>query len=729
METGSTVAGDLAAPESVSGEGLKVLELMCRGAGVSFDPVRAGRALRQAEREISPTVSRAARRRLAQAAESLGLQVVTRQMSIIEAIRAVDQSPLALFGVSDEGRARWHVLVESKGQTGRAARLGGEDDGKFLTANAWAERIGVSDANTLVEWMVALPTALMPSETPAEEEEDAHDRHDVSPVTRLFHLLRPETRDVTIVILYAVGVGILSLATPIAALAVVNTTAMATLVQQLLVLCIALFVSLGLAAFLRGLQAVVVEFLQQRIFVRVVADLSYRLPRIDIHSFDHLHGPELVNRFFDVLTVQKASATLLLDGVAVLLQMAIGLIMLAAYHHLLLGFDLFLIASLAFMVFVLGRGAIKSSIRESKSKYEVASWLEELARNPSAFKGDGASQFAFDRADALARRYLNNRQSHFRIVMRQFAFSLVLQALASSLLLGLGGYLVIQGQLTLGQLVAAEIVVSLAVASFTKMGKHLENYYDLLAAVDKLGHLTDLPLERSDGCEFKPGSGGIKITARRLSFHYAAGHRPVFTDLDLDIEPGERVAIVGRNGAGKSTLIELLVGQRTPTQGYVEMDGQDLRDVRLESFRPHTAIAKGIEIFDGTILENVRLGRETLTVADVRESLDKVGLLGDILELPHGLRTRLGSGGDPLSLGQAERLILARAIAGRPRLLILDELLDDMDREVRREVLPAFLDQRATQTLLVITHSDEVAKLCDRQIHLGRLKEGPHHAT
>ncbi|HXG08857.1 MAG TPA: ATP-binding cassette domain-containing protein, partial [Gemmataceae bacterium] len=557
-----------------------------------------------------------------------------------------------------------------------------------------------------------------PWEIPEAEEEHPGP----PPFRRLLGLLRPEARDIGIVITYAIGVGVLSLAVPITATAVVNTTALATLVQQLLILCLALLVSLGLAALLRLLQDVVVEYLQQRIFVRVVADLAYRLPRIDIVAFDRQHGPELVNRFFDVLTVQKASATLLLDGVTVVLQMVIGLVLLAFYHQFLLGFDLILIAGLLFIILGLGRGAVASAIRESRTKYVVAGWMEEIARHPVAFKLNGGPHLARERADLLARQYLLARQSHFRIVLRQVAFALLLQVLASTALLGLGGYLVIAGQLTLGQLVAAEIVVSLVVASFTKLGKHLESYYDLLAAVDKLGHLTDLPLERDSGVAYQARSRGARVRIDNVSFTYDQGHRAVLNGLTLTIEPGERVALLGPNGAGKSTLVDLLFGLRQPTQGYIEIDGLDLRELRLESLREHIAVVKGIEIFEGSILDNVRMGRENLSVADVRQALQAVGLLNDVLDLPHGLHTPLSTGGAPLSLGQAERLMLARAIVGSPRLLILDEVLDDMDQEVRHEVLPAILGPQARWTLLVVTHSQDVARLCSRQVRLGRVR-------
>lgn len=724
---------------AVSSESLAVLKYLAEAAGLPFDPIRAGQALRRAEADVPPTVARAARLRVSQAAEAVGLQILTRQLSVREALASVEpETPLAIFGVTPAGTARWHVLLEASGREGKLARLVPEDTDTWLDADEIARRIGAADADVVVEWLVAQPAAPLAEASVQGElshtQEEEH--HGLPPLRRLLGLLRPEARDIGIVVVYAIGVGVLSLAVPITAMAVVNTTALATLVQQLLILCLALLVSLSLAAVLRALQTVVVEYLQQRIFVRVVGDLAHRLPRIDVKAFDRQHGPELVNRFFDVLTVQKASATLLLDGVTVVLQMGIGLILLAFYHQFLLGFDVILIAGLVFIIFVLGRGAVNSSIRESRAKYVVAGWLEEMARHPVAFKLNGGPHFARERADLLARQYLLARQSHFRIILRQFAFALGLQVLASTALLGLGGYLVINGQLTLGQLVAAEIVVALVVASFTKLGKQLESYYDLLAAVDKLGQLTDLPLEREEGAVHRARSQGASIRVHNVSFTYSGGHRTVLDGLNLIIEPGERVALLGPNGAGKSTLVDLLFGLRQPTQGHIEIDGMDLRNLRLVSLREHIAVVKGIEIFEGSILDNVRMGREYLSVVDVRKSLEAVGLLEDVLDLPGGLHTPLGTGGAPLSLGQAERLMLARAIAGSPRLLVVDEVLDDMDQEVRQEVLPAILGPEARWTLLVVTHSQDVARLCGRQVRLTRARRAEalltntdHHPT
>lgn len=540
----------------------------------------------------------------------------------------------------------------------------------------------------------------------------------ITPFRRLLGLFRTEMRELWIVVLFAIGVGLFTLATPIVAMAVVNTVALGTLVQQLFVLCAALFVALGLAGFLQFLQFIVVEYIQRRLFVRVASDLAHRLPRVDLKAFDRQHGPELVNRFFDVLTVQKAAATLLLDGITIALQVIIGMILLGFYHSYLLGFDLILIASLIFLFTVLSWGAVRSAVKESIAKYTVAGWMEEVARHPILFKSSGGPTYAHQTADRLTQEYLNFRSVHFRVLLRQLAFALFLQAAANVSLLAVGGILVIRGELTLGELVAAEIVVTLVVATFTKVGKQLEAYYDLLAAVEKLGHLIDLPLERETGEALDHRAGGLSIAVHDLAYHYDEARQNALQTLNFEIGPGERVAIEGPNGAGKSTLADLLYGVRTPSRGWIALDGHDLRSLRLDTFRSSIAVVKGIETIQASILENIRMGRPEVSLADVRDALHKVGLDKRVMNFPDGLDTVLWTGGSPLSLGQANRLMLARAIVGRPRLLILDETLDHMDTEIRESVLPAIFDRSNTWTVLIVTHSEEVRKLCDRTISL-----------
>ena len=541
----------------------------------------------------------------------------------------------------------------------------------------------------------------------------------MSPLNRLLMLLRPERGDIMIVVAFSVGIGVLALSAPIAVQALVNFVAFGGLIQPLIILGLVLLICLGLAGLMRAFTAYVVEILQRRLFVRVVADLGYRLPRVRIDAYDRHHGPELVNRFFDVLTVQKVGATLLLDGVAAVLQTIIGLLILAFYHPVLLAFAVVLIFGILGVLFVLGRGAVVTAINESKAKYAVAASLEEIARNPLTFRFDGGADYAFQRADTLAMNYVKARRKHFAVVLRQIIGALGLQALAATALLTLGGWLVIEGQLTLGQLVASELIVSIVLASFAKLGKKLEGFYDLLAAVDKLGQLMDLPLERSYGEEHTIEADGASMALQSVSFAYDE-QRPILNDFSLSIASGERVCIVGGHGFGKSTLAELLSGLRTPTVGRIEIDGIDLREMSLKSLRENMSVVKGLEVIDGSIEDNVRMNRADVTAKEVRVALSFVGLLEDVRNLPDGMQTVLTSTASPLSYGQARRLMLARAIVGNPRVLVLDDLLDDMDTESGKELEQLLVGSDRRWTVIILTRNEQLASLADRVVRLPR---------
>ena len=489
-----------------------------------------------------------------------------------------------------------------------------------------------------------------------------------------------------------------------------------------------LFLGLCCAAVLSGLQTWIVEILQRRVFVRTVADLSARLPRVALGAGAERYGPELVNRFFDLETIQKRGSFLLLDGLSVLLSVLVGLIVLAFYHPLLLAFDILLLAVIALIVLGPVRRGIATAKAESAAKFEVAAWLEEIARNPVLFKSSGVMKSVFERSDRLARTYVERRSAHFRIAFGQGVAALALQVVASTALLGIGGLLVINGSLTLGQLVAAELILTLVVSSVAKMGKHLEAFYDLMAATDKVGILLDLPVERSTGEHHLPtaGAAGADVQLRSVGWT-PPGAAPLFANVSLAVSPGERVGIRGPSGSGKSTLLQLIWGLRPPSSGAIRVDGRDLRELSFESLRRTAALIDRVELFDGTVRENVHLARPFVSDEDVRVALRAVGLLDDLARLPEGVDSRLMVDGRPLSTGQLVRLQVARAIASRPRLLLVSDFFEELEEGEREQVFDVLFDPQAPWTLVFVSNAAEALERCGRSFVLdgGTLSEAP----
>jgi putative ABC transport system ATP-binding protein len=319
------------------------------------------------------------------------------------------------------------------------------------------------------------------------------------------------------------------------------------------------------------------------------------------------------------------------------------------------------------------------------------------------------------------------RHAHFRILLRQIIGLLTLQAVASAALLTIGGALVLQGELTLGQLVASELIVGAIVASVAKFGKHLESWYDVMAAVDKLGFLVDLTTESEGGEAPRERRGPAAVELRRVRF----GYEPMpalFEDFELRVEPGARVAVLGPAGAGASTLLDLLYALKRPEQGMVQVDGLDLRYWNLAELRRDVALVRGAEIVEGSIADNVRLGRDHLTLDDVRRTLESVGLMDTVLQLRDGMDTMLKPGGAPLSTSQRTRLVLARAIIGRPRLLLLDEALDGLGSSEIAELQAFLFAPQQPWTLILVTQTEELVAGCDQVVRLPGIPRRPRRA-
>ena len=609
------------------------------------------------------------------------------------------------------GGRGWLVLYGFRGGRVRVALVQGEMiEKRQIKPVVVAELLDLPKGH-LGDWLLVYAKA--PLAHAVSQDHHAH----MPPLRRLIELMRADHADLWLILGLALGSGLLALASPVAVQALVNTVAMRGMGQPLLVLSAILFFFLTFAGAVHVLQSYLVEIVQRRIFVRLATDLAYRLTRVHSDAYEHHHGPELVNRFFDVLTVQKAGSSLLLEGLGTAVQTLIGLIVLAFYHPFLLAYDVVLLLAIFFIIFVLGRGGVVTSIQESLSKYALVAWLEIIAGNMQTFKFNGGPEFAVNRTDTLALYYLAAKRKHYRIMLRQIIGSVTLYAVASTALLAIGGYLVIEGHLTLGQLVAAELIVSAALVSLIKFGKHLEGYYDLMAGADKIGHLLDLPLEREQGVA-PVMAGPVSLAVHGLSSGFGA-KRPLFSNFNLLVQPGEKIGLFGGHGSGKSTLAALLCGLRQPGKGRIEINGVDLGNLRLEVMRNRIALVVRAEFFQDSLFENVRLGRPELGHAEVEQALDAVGLLDDIAGLSEvGLNTDLSPSGSPLSAAQGLLLQLARAIAGRPALLILDGTLDEMDDATLRRIVPVLSAVDAPWTLLALTGSQKVAALCGRVVEL-----------
>ncbi len=533
-------------------------------------------------------------------------------------------------------------------------------------------------------------------------------------------LLMPDRTDIAVIILFGAVAGGLSLVVPVAVQSFVNNIAFTALTQPLVLLTSVVAAVLTISGFAKVSQSVAVEMLQRRIFVRLVARLGVGLPRVTPEAYSTWRASALSARFFEILTIQKVISTLLLDGVSTVLQTLLGMVLLAFYHPALLAFDIVLVAILAIIIVGLARGGVDTALAESKKKYAIHSQIDDLTRNPGLFRSPQTAEYARARLSEASELWVKARAGHFRVILRQHIGVVVLQAVASAALLAVGGTMVLKQQLSLGQLVAAEIVVTAVLAGASRFAKYLESYYDLVASSTKLGDVLALSVEPDRGGGTTPPVRPSGLDARNVRFSYPGAAKPIVRDFALSIAAGEHVAVLGDAGSGKSAIASILALQAQPEAGHVTIDGIDGRE--WQALRDRVVLLSRCELIGGTIIDNMRLGR-SLPIEDVYAILRDVELLDAVAALPEGAHTQLGASDVPLSESECVRLCLARAIAQAPRLFIIDGLFDTLDPTEAKRLLAKLTAPSVSWTFVLMTRSRELAERVGTVVELDSAQE------
>lgn len=531
---------------------------------------------------------------------------------------------------------------------------------------------------------------------------------DIKPQKRLLELIKLEKRDIKLVVFYSIFAGVLALFLPLGAQTLFSHVAFGTLFQPVFIITIVVLLMLGFSSLLQTFQVHIVEIIQRRIFVRISKIISQKLTHSKRESFDQISGPELVNRFFEILTIQKTKSLILMDGVSIVLQTIIGLVLLAFYHPYLLAFDIILILALVFIILRLGKGGVDTALHESKQKYKVASWLENVSNHLNLFQSSVGKNYVDQKTDELNRNYLRSRQNHFKILYKQYIGTFIIQAVASACVLALGGWLVIIGELTLGQLVAAELIVSVIVATFAKFGKYIESYYDLMASMDKLGQIFNLEDEVLPEAAFEIEE--IKsIELDDVKYEYT-GFKKLCSPINLKFTPGFHIVQIP-NGQGKTTLSEILGCFREPAYGKMRVNGIDLSQTNLTEIRNRFHLVSKINLFPISILENLKLNKDNLELESIHQNLVDIGIVKQIEDLPNGINTELYSHIKPLSKNVAMKLCLVRESLQSPDVLILDDIMAYFNAEDTNHIFRYLKESFKNKTVIILTSDTRLADL------------------
>lgn len=538
----------------------------------------------------------------------------------------------------------------------------------------------------------------------------------LSPVVRLWRLVASEKKDVRNVYILSIFQGLVNLSLPLGIQAIINLLQAGQLRTSWVILVIFVLSGILFYGLLQLRLMRITESIEQRLFVNSSFDFAYRIPRIQIDSIRNKYVPELMNRFFEVMTIQKSTSKLLIDFSSAVVQILFGLILLSLYHPLFILLGISLVFLLAVIFRYTGPSGLKSSIEESSQKFAVAHWLEEVSRTLMTFKLSGDSELPLENTDRYSSKYLKARNVHFRILMTQYKVLIVFKVVVAASLVIAGSLLVVQGQINIGQFVAAEIIILMLITSVEKIILNMNTVYDLLTALEKVGNITDLQLERDNGIQLlkKDDQRGLKIRIENLTFQFADAEQPVLKNINLSILPGQKICITGHNGSGKTTLLKILSGYYQNYRGQIVINDIPLENIQLSNMR--ACIGENFteqEIFRGTVIDNIICGRPGITVHDAIAAAQNVFLNNFIESLPRGYETILEPEGRKLSSGIIRKIILARCIVDKPLLILMEDNLSILPAEERNQIADELLTDKNIATVVMISNDPEIQKRCD----------------
>lgn len=532
----------------------------------------------------------------------------------------------------------------------------------------------------------------------------------LKPYQRLLRLFNVDKKEIYHIYLYSIFIGLTNLSLPLGIQAIINLVQLGTISATWIVLVLLVVTGIIFSGVLQFVQLRITENLQQKIFVRSSFEFAYRIPRFKTFALAETYTPELINRFFDTMTLQKGIPKLLIDFSAAILQLLFGLILLSLYNSFFVIFSLLLLALLIIVLYNTGKKGVKTAIEESKYKYKVAFWLEELARTMNTFKLSGNSPLPMVRTNQFVEGYIKSRESHFKVLIRQFIQLTSFKMLIALLMLIVGGVLVINNQLNIGQFVASEIIILLIMGAVEKLITGLETFYDVLAAIDKIGHVMDIDIEKgaskaNDALGPKP----ISVEFTNVNFSYQPDLKFLLKDFNLKIDSKQHTVLFGDDGSGKTTLLKIMGCMFPINSGSISYNNIPFGDLNVEELRSEIGdyIAEQ-QLFSGTIEENITMNREGVTFQNLLDVAEKTELLEDVKKLPDGFSTIILPDARRFSKSVTQKIILARCIINKPKLLLLDDQQRFTASSLRKvdHLKELLFDETASWTLIAATKNE-----------------------
>jgi ABC-type bacteriocin/lantibiotic exporter with double-glycine peptidase domain len=537
----------------------------------------------------------------------------------------------------------------------------------------------------------------------------------VSIFKRFSDLLKPDTSEIRNIYLFAILSGVLSLGLPLGIQMIITFIQMGQVSASWMILVLLVTLAIGFSGVLTIYQMRITENLQQRIFTRSTFEFAARIPQMKLLETLRLNAGDLTNRFFDTVTLQKGISKLMIDFTSATLQILFGLILLSFYHSFFIFLGILLVLMLFLIVRLTGKEGYETSLKESSHKYKIASWLSNVSNAKISFKMSAQHGYNTEKANGFLLKYLGARNDHFKVLVKQYTFLIIFKIIIALALLIVGGLLVINQELNIGQFVASEIIILLVLSSVEKLIISLDIIYDVFTSTEKIGQVTDIPLESYQGTALNETSkDGISIQVNGLNFQSPFYAQNGLNAVTFTIQQSERVCIVSDSSTTVNALFYLLTGICEKQSGVISFDQIPYENLDKQLLRNQIGTVTACDqLIDVSIEDNIRFGKPSVELAQIVSITDELGLTDFINQCNERFTTKLSNEIHFLPKDFVSKLLLARAIVKNPRLFLLDEPTAFMTFEQKQPVLK-YLDRLKNTTLLIASIDPEVQRTADR---------------
>ncbi|NPA10604.1 MAG: ATP-binding cassette domain-containing protein [Chlorobi bacterium] len=541
----------------------------------------------------------------------------------------------------------------------------------------------------------------------------------------LFKYVTKEKKDVTNIYFYAILNGLVQLSVPLGIQSIVSFVMGATMATSIYILIAFVVLGTWLVGYFRLKVMQIIEKIQQKIFVEFSLAFAEKLPKVNLSATRKYYLPELVNRFFDTQNLQKGISKILLEIPTALIQILFGILLLSFYHPWFLVFGALVVICVIIIFRFTMESGIKSSIEESDKKYEVASWIEDIAASIKTFKLNSKTEAHLSGTDERVVKYLDDRTSHFRVLVFQYKTIIAFKVVITLVMLVIGTYLLVNQQLNIGAFIATEIVVLSIMAAVEKLIISLESYYDVIAALAKLNKVTTLQEEKFGEITFDQNNDGFEVEFKDVNFAFNDHHR-ILENINFKIPENSLTIISGQLGAGKSLLLNMMTGFYDPTSGSILFDKIPLKNIDKVSLRSQIGMyLEDMTIIKGTVYENITLGQNETSAEQILEIAEEIGVEDFSSQFSNGFFTNVSETDTEISFSSKKKILLLRALAGERRLLILEDPLDGMNDTFKTKMTEYLLKLKEKTTIIIVSEDKNLILEADQhlQVENGNVKK------